>query len=203
MTMPSSVLKAYQFFNESNGANFMTEKLYVVDKEIQRDKSEFVSSDVFREAMSRLSAPVALVTTDGPAGRYGLTVSAICSVSVEPPTVLVCLNRDNRSHAAFLRNGVIGISILEPGHEELAFRFASSKTDQNEKFLGADWVERLGGAPVLTNAAVTLVGRIAQTLSSGSHDILVAHIHDIGLHTENTKGLVWFDRAFHHLPAQT
>ncbi|MFP2874146.1 flavin reductase [Acetobacter tropicalis] len=83
---------------------------------------KFVSSDVFREAMSRLSAPVALVTTDGSAGRYGLTMSAICSVSVEPPTMLVCLNRDNRSHEAFLKNGVIGISILEPGHEELLYR---------------------------------------------------------------------------------
>lgn len=181
----------------------MTEKLYVIDEVRQEDKPKFVSSDVFREAMSRLSASVALVTTDGPAGRYGLTVSAICSASVEPPTVLICLNRDNRSHAAFLKNGVIGISILEPGHEELAFRFASSRTEQNEKFLGADWIERLGNAPVLADASVTLVGRIAETFSSGSHDILVTTIHDIGLYTENTKGLVWFDRAFHHLPAKT
>ncbi|WP_301274236.1 flavin reductase family protein [Acetobacter senegalensis] len=69
--------------------------------------------------MSRLSAPVALVRW---ACRYGLTMSAICSVSVEPPTVLVCLNRDNRSHAASLKNGVIGISILESGNEELLYR---------------------------------------------------------------------------------
>lgn len=180
----------------------MTERLYVIDKEKSDDTAEFVSSDVFREAMSRLGAPVALVTTDGPAGRHGLTVSALCSVSVDPPTVLVCINRDSRSHEAFIKNRNVGISILEPHHESLAFRFASGKLGQDEKFESEKWVERPGAAPVLINASVTLLGRIAQTLSSGSHDIFVVHIRDIGLQTEKSNGLVWFDRAFHHLPVK-
>ena len=86
-----------------------------------------VDRDAFRDAMSLLGAPVVLVTTDGPAGRQGLTVSAITSVSDDPPTVLVCLNRSNRSHAAFLRNGIIRISILGRGHDALAGTFASSR----------------------------------------------------------------------------
>ena len=158
-----------------------------------------VSVNVFREAMSRLSAPVVLVTTDGPLGRHGLTVSAICSVSADPPTILVCLNRHNRSHAAFVRNGVVGISVMEPQHESLALRFSSSALGQNEKFDGEHWCAEPGQAPVLAEASVALTGRIVDNHAVGSHDILICQIQAIKLSTSEAAGLVWFDRGFHHM----
>ncbi|ASL40870.1 MULTISPECIES: flavin reductase [Acetobacter] len=66
-----------------------------------KKQSDQVSSEAFRNAMSLLNAPVFLVTTDGHFGRHGLTVSEICSVSLSPPTLLFCINRDNRSYEAF------------------------------------------------------------------------------------------------------
>lgn len=160
------------------------------------------SAQAFRDAMSRLVAPVALVTTSGPAGRHGLTVSALCSASAEPPSVLLCLNRDSRSHAAFVENGVVGISLLAPGDEALAMRFASSRVTQDEKFSSHDWQEPEGRPPVLASAAVWLTGRVAAFYSAGTHDILLCHVEEIGAPAQDVTGLAWFGRDFHALSVQ-
>lgn len=160
-----------------------------------------VSRDRFRDAMSRLGAPVVLVTTNGVAGRHGLTVSAITSVSDEPPTVLVCLNRANRSHDAFLRNGVVGISILGQGHDTLAATFASSRLSSDEKFGHGAWRADGSGAPLLEDAPVTLDCTIEARHAAGSHDVLFCQVRSIGLHARPRHGLAWFSRRFHLLPA--
>lgn len=159
-----------------------------------------VGAELFREAMSRLGAPVTLVTTDGPAGRQGLTVSAITSVSDAPPTVLVCLNRANRSHEAFLQNGVVGISILGAPHSALAGAFASSTRTPEEKFAIGQWQKGRTGAPLLDDAVVTLDCTISDIHASGSHDVLFCIIEAIALHDAPEAGLAWFGRQFHHLP---
>jgi flavin reductase (DIM6/NTAB) family NADH-FMN oxidoreductase RutF len=161
------------------------------------------AAQTFRDAMSRLIAPVALVTTNGPAGRHGLTVSALCSASAEPPSVLLCLNRDSRSHAAFVENGVVGISLLAPGDEELAMRFASSRIEQDEKFSSREWQESEGRPPVLAGAAAWLTGRVAASYPAGTHDILFCQIEEIGSLAQDAAGLAWFGRDFHALSVRT
>jgi flavin reductase len=66
----------------------------------------------FRDAMARLGAAVNVVTTDGEGGRAGFTASAVCSVTDDPPTLLVCLNRAASSNAVFLRNMVLCVNTL-------------------------------------------------------------------------------------------
>lgn len=159
-----------------------------------------VTGDLFRNAMSRLGAPVTVVTTSGPAGRQGLTVSAITSVSDSPPTVLVCLNRDNRSHTAFIQNGVVGISLLSQGHEDLAGIFASSRRTPDEKFAAAEWRTDVTGAPLLADALVTLDCTIALIHASSTHDVLFCTVEAIHVHPTGETGLTWFNRQFHTLP---
>ncbi|KXV35253.1 flavin reductase [Gluconobacter thailandicus] len=161
-----------------------------------------VSQELFREAMSLLGAPVVLVTTDGPAGRQGLTVSAISSVSDTPPTVLVCLNRSNRSHQAFLKNGVIGISVLSPTHHDLARVFASRSVEPDEKFAQGDWVLGETGSALLSDALVTLDCEIDAIHSAGTHDVLFCAVKSISTSADAEHGLAWFSRDFHHLPVK-
>lgn len=167
----------------------------------QTDTKQAAGRDIFRDAMSRLGAPVVIVTTNGPAGRQGLTVSAITSVSDDPPTVLVCLNRANRSHETFLDNGVVGISILGHGHDALAGIFANSRLSADEKFGHATWQNDVTGAPLLAGAPVTLDCTIDTLHASGSHDVLFCRVRSIRLHAQARHGLAWFSRRFHLLPA--
>ncbi|GFE97504.1 MULTISPECIES: flavin reductase [unclassified Gluconobacter] len=161
-----------------------------------------VSQELFREAMSLLGAPVVLVTTDGPGGRQGLTVSAISSVSDTPPTVLVCLNRSNRSHQSFLKNGVVGISVLSPVHHELARVFASRSVEPDEKFAHGNWVLGETGSALLSDALVTLDCEIDAIQSAGTHDVLFCAVKSISTSTDANHGLAWFSRGFHHLPVK-
>ena len=66
-----------------------------------------IDVNLFRDGMARLGSAVAIIATNGPAGRHGFTASAVCSVTDTPPTLLVCINRSVSSYAAFQENGVL------------------------------------------------------------------------------------------------
>src|ERR1700738_2473935 len=99
-----------------------------------------VDHNMFRSAMSRLGAAVNLITSDGPAGRHGLTASAVCSVTDDPPTVLVCINRASASHDIFSGNRRVCVNVLGGRHEELAMHFAgATKVPMVERFAWDIW----------------------------------------------------------------
>ena len=85
---------------------------------------ETVDPALFREAMARLGAAVHVVTTAGPAGRTGFTATAVCSVSDQPPTLLVCLNRRSQITPVLRENGVFCVNTLGADAEEIADVFA-------------------------------------------------------------------------------
>lgn len=107
-----------------------------------------VSPEDFKEGMAVLSGAVNIVTTDGPGGRAGLTASAVCSVTAEPPTLLVCVNRGSSAAPAFLQNDAICVNTVGPDHKGLAMLFGG-KTPMEDRFATADWTEGPSGAPVL------------------------------------------------------
>ena len=87
-----------------------------------------VESIQFRDAMSRLAAAVNVITTDGPVGRRGFTASAVCSVTDDPPTLLLCVNRTAGSNAILKANGVLCINVLAERHTALSALFASRES---------------------------------------------------------------------------
>ena len=87
-------------------------------------KKSVVEPRQYRDAMSRFAGAVHVVTTDGAAGRRGTTVIAACSVSDNPPTILVCLNRGNAANDRFVQNGVFALNSLSASHQDLANGFS-------------------------------------------------------------------------------
>jgi flavin reductase len=152
----------------------------------------------FRDAMSRLGAPVNVVTTDGPAGRHGLTASAVCSVTDTPPTLLVCVNRDAGAHAHLVDNGVLCVNVLTGRHQELSGIFGAKGVDIAERFGRASWHTLTTGAPVLSDASVSFDCRIARTEEIGTHTVFFCEV--VALATApDAEGLIYFNRAYHHL----
>ncbi len=147
--------------------------------------------------MARLGAAVNVITTDGPAGRAGFTASAVCSVTDEPPTLLVCLNRSASVYEAFSRNGTVCVNTLAHGQERLSNLFGG-KTPMAERFAGAEWSELFSGAPVLDGALVSFDCRVAQVSQVGTHDILFCEVLAIR-QGEGSKGLMYFARGYHGL----
>lgn len=155
----------------------------------------------FRTAMANLSAAVNVVTTAGPHGLAGMTVSAACSVTDSPPTVLVCVNRSSRSHAILIGNGQVCVNVLGPGQEDLAMHFAgATKVPTAERFGEDCWDLDSEDAPVLRGAAASLVGRIVAEQEHGSHSVLFVEIEKV-LTAPDSGALVYFQRRFHRLAA--
>lgn len=151
---------------------------------------------LFRTAMSRLGAAVNLVTTDGPEGRYGIVVSAVCSVTDAPPTLLVCVNRSSGANAVIKANGVLAISVLAGRHRALSAAFA--KAAPAERFATGSWTTLDTGAPLLEDAAAALDCHVRSVTEIGSHSVFFAEVCAIRVH-DDVDGLVWFDRDYHRL----
>lgn len=150
----------------------------------------------FRQAMSNLAAAVHVVTTDGPNGRLGITVSAACSVTDAPPTLLVCINRSSAAHDVFIGNGRLAVNVLAGDQEQLARHFSGqTRVPMEERFTWDIW-EPLEGVPTIRDARVALSGRVSGTLEQGTHTVFFVRVEGIRVR-EDTRALVYDSRVFH------
>lgn len=152
----------------------------------------------FREGMSRLGAAVNIITTDGPAGRYGLTATAVCSVTDTPPTLLVCVNQNARSHNMFVQNGVLCVNVLTSAQEDLSNRF--SRLNDEDRFASTSWQRGITGAPILPDALTAFDCKIVERLERGTHSVFMCEVVAT-LNGSAAHGLLWFGRRYHRLPA--
>lgn len=155
----------------------------------------------FRQGMSRLGAAVSLITSEGPEGRHGMTASAVCSITDSPPTLLVCVNRENRSHDVFNGNGNLCVNILAGRHTHLSDAFAGR--GGTDRFTEGEWMTLATGAPVLGDAAAAFDCRIMERRAIGTHSIFYARVEATWLPEGPTETLIWFDRAYHPLVAES
>ncbi|MCY1417964.1 FMN reductase (NADH) RutF [compost metagenome] len=150
-----------------------------------------VDTTGFRNAMALLGGAVSVITTDGAAGRFGFTASAVCSVTDQPPTLLVCMNRSSHSNVHFKTNGVLSVNVLTAEHQDISGVFANRELTMEQRFAAAHWHTLESGAPLLDEALVSFDCRIAQAHEVGSHTIFYCEILDLKI-GESQEGLVYF-----------
>jgi flavin reductase len=171
--------------------------MIVVKRPVEENMS--IERDQFRAAMARLGAAVSIITTDGPAGRHGLTVSSVCSVTDTPPTLLVCINRTSRAYEIVKANRVLCVNILTGRHEALSGRFAKQGAALEDRFADeTEWGTLQTGAPALRDALVSVDCEVDAISEVGTHAIFFGRVAAISLGSE-AEGLVYFNRAYHRL----
>jgi len=151
----------------------------------------------FRDAMSNLAAAVNVITTDGPHGRAGFTATAVCSVTDQPPTLLVCINRSASVYEPFTGNGTVCVNTLGNGQQALSNAFGG-KTSQDERFAGGQWHTGITGAPILQGAKLAFDCKVSHSVSVGTHDILFCEVLAVH-HQSDASALVYFGRQYHEL----
>ncbi|CAH1676681.1 4-hydroxyphenylacetate 3-monooxygenase, reductase component [Hyphomicrobiales bacterium] len=157
---------------------------------------EGLDAAVFRDAMAQVASAVHLVTTEGPAGRVGLTATAVASVSDSPPTVLACIARTSRTLAAIEASGAFCINTLPAHLAELAETFASRRSvDGEARFMTARWGTLVTGAPVLLDALSAFDCRLVATHDIASHRVLIGEVAGLG-GTGKGAGLIYRRRQF-------
>jgi len=158
------------------------------------DHGAFSAAD-FRAACSLFPSGVTVVTRQLADGcPYGMTVSSFTSVSLDPPLILVCVDR----RAGFLKGLTAGapfaVNVLGEHQHELAARFSSR---QGDRFAGVDWTRGANGIPLLTDVVVSFVCALDRVVDGGDHLILIAAVKDIC--RREAQSLVWFQKGYHRL----
>lgn len=151
----------------------------------------------FRDAMAGLAAAVNVITSDGPHGRAGFTATAVCSVTDQPPTLLVCINRSASVYELFTGNGTLCVNTLGHGQQDLSNAFGG-KIAQDERFAHGQWTTGETGAPVLSGASLAFECRVSSHVSVGTHDILFCQVQRIH-QQDDASALVYFGRQYHAL----
>ena len=132
----------------------------------------------FRNGMARLASAVHIITTDGPAGRYGFTATAVCSVSDAPPTLLVCVNTAASSLNALLANGTLCVNMLASDQQPVARAFGNGQP-MAQRFATGEWSMRAGGSPQLAGALMRFNCSIRSVVEQGSHQVLFCAVNGI------------------------
>lgn len=159
-----------------------------------QEKWPAVDGATFKEAMSLLAAPLTVVTTRDAQGQpWGFTASAVTSVSLEPPLVLVGISHTSSCHGALTRVPEFVINVLGDEHRELAGRFATSGVD---RFAGAP-LEEWPDSPGLPHVpdALALRCALADRITLGDHDLLVGRVLEVRM-AGSGRPLLWYHRAF-------
>jgi flavin reductase (DIM6/NTAB) family NADH-FMN oxidoreductase RutF len=149
----------------------------------------------FRRALAQFASGVTVVTTREPGGRpLGLTVSAFCSVSLEPPLVLVCVDNRSDANAGITGSRIFNVSVLGEGQEEVSRRFAQRGPG---KFDGVLLAAGENGAPTVPGAIATIECRLETSHEAGDHQIHIGEVTRIAV--EVGRPLVYYCGGYRRL----
>ena len=133
-----------------------------------------ISKDEFRHALGRFASGVTVVTAKDADGKlHGITVSAFCSVSLDPPLILVCIDVNTGSHRALTQTDSFVVNILSDDQQYLSNRFASYLPD---KFEAVKYSLGIDNLPVLEGVLANLECRLVNSHDNGDHTIFVGQI---------------------------
>lgn len=152
----------------------------------------------FKLAMSHFASGVTVVTTEHEGAPYGMTVASFASLSLNPPLVLICIEKAVKTHDALAGAGKFGVSILAHSQSELSNRFASKKID--DKFAGVAVTrgEALG-VPLLDGAICAIECRTQSQLPGGDHTIFVGEVMSVRTSSDDEAPLVYFRSGYRQL----
>jgi flavin reductase (DIM6/NTAB) family NADH-FMN oxidoreductase RutF len=158
-----------------------------------------VDADSFRAAMARFPGAVTIVTTAGGGERRGVTATAVCSVSADPPSLLVCLNRATGTRALIDATGLFNVALLTGDGGPVAMRFAGAGgVTGPAKFASADgWQTDARGLPLLPGATANFCCERTAQVEAGSHTVFIGRV--VGISHTDGPALVWQGSRFHRL----
>jgi len=173
-----------------------SDDLWVYDESIRPARPELTNQ--FLRAMGSLAATVTVAAAASPtAGRTGATATAVCSLSTEPPMMVVCLNRESSLAKMLRKTGWFSVNLLAAGQEGIATDFSGRTGLHGEERFGPEWSAHHSGTPVLRGAVATCICRIVNSMQQATHTVIVGEVHDVVM-SEDTPPtpLLYHDRRF-------
>lgn len=149
--------------------------------------------DLFKAGMRKLLSGLSLITTQHDGRPYGLVATSVSSLATEPPSLIVCINKNASAHDPVLRSGAFAVNILSDQQVELATRFFSSSR-RGERFIAGEWTAGIDDVPLYTDSLVCIECELRDAIPKYSHSIIIAEVRRIHLNKRpEARPLSYFD----------
>lgn len=155
---------------------------------------------LFKQGMSKLAGGVTLITTGRGASRRGITATAVCSLSVSPPSLIACANQATGTGQSIRDHGVFCVNVLGTQHRDIAMIFAGA-TGLNgaARFEHGQWLDHELGVPCLRGAVASFICAMETCVPYGSHFAFVGAVRDVLLPETAEAPIAWLGSAFQNL----
>jgi flavin reductase (DIM6/NTAB) family NADH-FMN oxidoreductase RutF len=154
-------------------------------------ESEVTSGD-FRSAMRQLTGGVSVITAGRGRHVSGMTVTSVSSLSVDPPALIVSLNRESSSWPLVKRYGFFGVNILTSDQIDIAERFTGKGGLKGaDRFAGVRWMTRASGVPLLVGALAAVDCEVEEIVERHSHAIVIGRVMDVAVSTRTAALAYW------------
>lgn len=148
----------------------------------------------FRQAMRRLAATVNIISVTEDDTPKGIAATAVCSVSMDPPSLLVCVNKSASLHPSLIAADYFSVSVLHKDQIETAQLF-SDNSMRDMRFADTNWQQHPLGPPLLANAQVGLICQRSEMLAFATHTIVIGSVVDVAVR-EDVNPLLYLNGAF-------
>jgi flavin reductase (DIM6/NTAB) family NADH-FMN oxidoreductase RutF len=163
-----------------------------IERQVSQEASRAVSHGDFRGAMRQLTGGVSVITAGRAKDISGMTVTSVSSLSIDPPTLIVSVNRGASSWPLLKRYGSFGVNILTSDQIDIAERFAGKDGLKGaERFAGAEWTTRTSGVPLLVGALAAIDCEVEEIVERHSHAIVIGRVLDLQLSTRTAALAYW------------
>jgi flavin reductase len=151
----------------------------------------------YKSALRKVPAAVAVILTEYEGQIRGMTATAICSVSAEPPMMLVCVHQGARTRRLISAAGRFSVNFLSDEQKDLAERFSQPELSERDRLEGVRWVFEGGGAPTLDDALASFSCDIVHEAAHGTHHVFIAAVNDIK--SGHAEPLLYLDGSYRYI----
>ena len=156
-----------------------------------------IPSDTFRRVMGHFVTGVTVVTALDGEQPFGITVNALSSVSLDPPLVMVALDRRRFLTPIVRAAGRYAVNVLSEDQQALSDCFAGAPVEPGrQRFCGAEWHAGESGLPLIDGAIATLECTVVETFSAGDHDLFIGRVDVLANDPEHAMPLLYYRRRY-------
>lgn len=156
-----------------------------------------ISPERFRKVLSKFATGVSIVTLRNDEGIHGLTVNAFASVSLEPPLVLICIQKNGASRTALSQSKNFVVNILREDQRELADRFSSPKLSGEDRFHEVAHHFSRSGLPILDGILTHIECRIVNEIDAGDHTIFLGEVAEAEISDDSAQPLLFYNSQYY------
>ena len=158
------------------------------------------NEEVFKKGMSLLAGGVTIISTGTGTERRGITATAVCSLSANPPSLVACVNKDTGTAQLIKESGVFAVNVLGQNHMDLSMVFAGATGLSGEhRFAHGNWAEHDNRVPYLDDAIAAFICETVEIVSHGTHYAFIGNVTDVVLINEDEMPIAWMGSSFHSL----